>query len=152
MKILILNIHALGCLDMKHCLSVNVCMYVSLCVYIVCVFRLLVGHYKRCLMSTILMLGLKWRTCLSHLHMSASACCRCTCVRCEAICCCWCASVCFMSTILMLCSMAYFLARDTASACSDDSRGSDPPRIAGSVEHFAPGPEPTNTILKSHKY
>lgn len=37
MKILILNIHALDCLDMKHCLSVNVCMYVSLCVYIVCV-------------------------------------------------------------------------------------------------------------------
>lgn len=40
----------------------------------------------------------------------------------------------------MLCSMAYFLARATASACSDDRRGSVPPRIAGSVEHLAPGP------------
>lgn len=79
--------------------------------------------------------------------MSASACWRCTCVRCEAICCCWCASVCFMSTILMLCSMAYFLARDTASDCSELSRGSDPPRMAGSKEHFAPGPAPQSELV-----
>lgn len=86
---------------------------------------------------------------LTYRHMSASACCRCTCVRWLAICCCWCASVCFMSTILMLCSIAYFLARATASACSEDSRGSDPPRIAGSVEHFAPGPEGTRTSARA---
>lgn len=40
----------------------------------------------------------------------------------------------------MLCSIAYFLARATLSDCSEERRGRDPPKIAGSVGFFAPGP------------
>lgn len=61
---------------------------------------------------------------------------------------CWCASVCFISTILMLCSMAYFLARVTASCCSWLSFGSPAPRRPGIVVFRAPGPEQHNSNVK----
>lgn len=61
---------------------------------------------------------------------------------------CWCARVCFISTILMLCSMAYFLARVTASCCSWLSLGSPAPSRPGIVVFLAPGPEYTIITLK----
>lgn len=61
--------------------------------------------------------------------------------------CCWWACVCFMSTSLILCSMAYFLARFTASCCSDDILGRPAPKIPGRDRNFAPGPKNVSTIL-----
>lgn len=63
--------------------------------------------------------------------------------------CCWCANVCFMRTILMLCSIAYFLARVTVSCCSDVNRGNVPPNIPNNADR-APGPNLTSPFcLKS---
>ena len=54
--------------------------------------------------------------------------------------CCWCANVCFISTILMLCSMAYFFALLTRSLWSEVSFGRAPPRMPAIVLLRAPGP------------
>lgn len=54
--------------------------------------------------------------------------------------CCWWAKVCFMRTILMLCSIAYFFALFTVSCCSDVIFGKPPPNMPGSVRYLAPGP------------
>ena len=52
-----------------------------------------------------------------YLLIMDTACCLCK----YLVCCCWCARVCFISTILMLTSMAYFLALWIINACSLDS-------------------------------
>lgn len=54
--------------------------------------------------------------------------------------CCWWANVCFIRTILMLCSIAYFFALFTVSCCSDEIFGRPAPNIPGSVRYLAPGP------------
>lgn len=77
----------------------------------------------------------------SHLHMSAKACCLWTCVLWLANCCCWCAKVCFMRTIRMLCSIAYFLALLTVSNCSVVSRGKVPPKMPNTL---VAGPKATS--------
>lgn len=105
-----------------------------------------------------------------YLHMSANACCRCTCVRWLANCereekniswsnrivsipskwqhrcvqtCWWCASVCFISTIRMLCSMAYFFALATKSCWSDVNFGSAPLKMPSNGDR-EPGPNSTS--------
>lgn len=81
----------------------------------------------------------------SHLHMRASACCLWTCVLWLASCCCWWASVCFISTILILCSIAYFLAFVTVSLCSLFNLGNVPPNMPNTDERV-PGPKTTSLI------
>uniref|UniRef100_A0A6B0UX36 Putative secreted protein n=1 Tax=Ixodes ricinus TaxID=34613 RepID=A0A6B0UX36_IXORI len=53
--------------------------------------------------------------------------------------------VCFMSTLLMLCSMAYFLALVTISSCSGESFMSPKPMSGGDALR-APGPANTGPI------
>lgn len=77
-----------------------------------------------------------------YLHIKARACWRWICVRWVASCW-WCAKVCFMRTIRMLCSIAYFLALATRSCWSDVSLGKAPPRMPSSAERD-PGPNSTS--------
>lgn len=79
----------------------------------------------------------------THRHINARACCLWTWVRWLANCCCWWANVCFIRTILMLCSIAYFLALVTVSCCSLDRRGKDPPNMPSNAER-EPGPNFTS--------
>lgn len=80
-----------------------------------------------------------------YLHISAKACCLWTWVLWLANCCCWWASVCFISTILILCSIAYFFAFVTVSFCSPVSLGNVPPKIP-STDDRVPGPNTTSPI------
>lgn len=57
--------------------------------------------------------------------------------------CWWWANVCFIKTMRILCSMAYFLAFATRSCCSDDSFGSAPPKMPKSADRD-PGPNSTS--------
>lgn len=57
--------------------------------------------------------------------------------------CWWCASVCFISTIRMLCSMAYFFALATKSCWSDVNFGSAPLKMPSSGDR-EPGPNSTS--------
>lgn len=108
----------------------------------------------------------------TYRHMSARACWRWICVRCVANwklitidqlvrfvnrltnlsnekkartlhTCWWCASVCFISTIRILCSMAYFFALATKSCWSDVNFGNAPPNIPSKGER-EPGPNSTS--------
>lgn len=81
----------------------------------------------------------------SHLHISAKACCLWTWVRWLASCCCWCASVCFIRTIRILCSIAYFLAFVTVSHWSEFNRGKVPPKIPRTADRV-PGPKTTSPV------
>lgn len=100
----------------------------------------------------------------TYRHINASACWRWICVRCVANCenerranslntlriqsskirtCWWWASVCFISTIRMLCSMAYFFALATRSCWSDVNFGKAPPNMPNSGDR-EPGPNSTS--------
>lgn len=57
--------------------------------------------------------------------------------------CWWCASVCFISTIRMLCSMAYFFALATKSCWSDVNFGSAPLKMPSNGDR-EPGPNSTS--------
>ena len=81
----------------------------------------------------------------SHLHIKAKACWRCTWVLWLANCCCWWANVCFIKTILILCSMAYFFAFVTVSCWLDVSRGRDPPKMPSRAD-LVPGPKATSPV------
>ncbi len=60
--------------------------------------------------------------------------------------CCWWANVCLTNTLLIFCSIAYFLALFKASCCSDVSLGN---AVINGASFLAPGPANTGPVCSA---